>query len=85
MIVRSIGLAYNSDDLRGIVIAAEDGTPVYLSDVATVQIGGAIRRGVQTRNGVEEVVSGMVIKLYGTNSSTVIKAVEERLAEINEV
>lgn len=83
LIVRSIGLAHNSDDLRGIVIAAEDGTPVYVSDVATVQIGGAIRRGVQTRDGVEEVVSGMVIKLYGTNSSTVIQAVEERLEKIN--
>ncbi len=82
-IVRSVGLATGVDDLRRIVIKTVDGTPIYLHDVADVRIGGAIRRGVQTRNGIGEVVAGMVIKLYGTNASTVIGRVEQRLAEIN--
>jgi cobalt-zinc-cadmium resistance protein CzcA len=81
-IVRSEGLARDIRDLQRIVITHEDGTPVYLEDVARVEIGGEIRQGLQTRNGEEEVVSGMVIKLYGTNSSTVIDAVEAKLAEI---
>ncbi|PXA03006.1 CusA/CzcA family heavy metal efflux RND transporter [Coraliomargarita sinensis] len=81
-IVRSEGLARDIRDLQRIVITHEDGTPVYLEDVAQVEIGGEIRQGLQTRNGEEEVVSGMVIKLYGTNSSTVIEAVEAKLAEI---
>ncbi len=59
---------------RRVVIKTDDGTPVFLRDLADVAIGGAIRRGVQTRNGVEEVVAGQVIKLFGTNSSTVIGA-----------
>ena len=81
-IVRSEGLAGDERDLERIVVSHEDGTPVYLDDVATVDIGGEIRQGMQTRNGEGEVVSGMVIKLYGTNSSTVIDAVEKKLAEI---
>ncbi|MDP0496070.1 MAG: CusA/CzcA family heavy metal efflux RND transporter [Verrucomicrobiota bacterium JB024] len=81
-IVRSEGLAGDQRDLERIVVTHEDGTPVYLEDVATVDIGGEIRQGMQTRNGEGEVVSGMVIKLYGTNSSTVIEAVEKKLVEI---
>ena len=81
-IVRSEGLAKGITDIENIVVTHEDGTPVYLSDIAKIEIGGEIRQGLQTRNGVEEVVSGMVIKLYGTNSSTVIEAVEAKLVEI---
>jgi len=85
IIVRSIGLATGIPDLERIVIKTVDGTPVFLGDLAEIGVGGAIRRGVQTRNGVEEVVSGQVIKLFGTNSSTVIGAVEEKLAEVNTI
>jgi len=84
-IVRSIGLASSISDLENIVIKSEDGTPVFLKNLADIQVGGAIRRGVQTRNGLEEVVAGMVIKLFGTNSSTVIRRVEEKLADINRI
>jgi len=81
-VVRSVGLAREVSDLQSIVVKTEDGTPVYLRDVADVKIGGAIRRGLQTRNGEEEVVSGMVIQLYGSNASTVIDRVEAKLAEV---
>ena len=84
-VVRSVGLASDIDDIRNIIIKAEDGTPVFLSGLADVRIGGAIRRGVQTANGVGEVVSGMVIKLFGSNSSTVIERVEIKMAEINRI
>ena len=70
-------------DLERVVIKTVDGTPVFLSDLATIRVGGAIRRGLQTRNGTEEIVAGQVIKLFGSNSSTVIGAVEEKLAEVN--
>ena len=85
IMVRSIGLATGIPDLERIVIKTVDGTPVFLGDLAEIRVGGAIRRGLQTRNGVEEVVAGQVIKLFGTNSSTVISAVEEKLAEVNTI
>jgi len=82
-VVRSIGLARNMDDLRDIVIMTESGRPIYLGDLAEIKIGGAIRRGLQSRNGTGEVVAGQVIKLFGSNSSEVIARVEEKLEEIN--
>ena len=57
-VVRSVGLATGIADLENIVIKTFDGTPVYLKQVSDIKIGGAIRRGVQTRNGVGEVISG---------------------------
>jgi cobalt-zinc-cadmium resistance protein CzcA len=85
LIVRSVGLATGIPDLERIVIKTVDGTPVFLSDLAAIGVGGAIRRGLQTRNGTEEIVAGQVIKLFGTNSSTVINAVEEKLEEVNDI
>ena len=85
LVVRSVGLASSAKDLEQIVIKSVEGTPIYLRDVATLKIGGAVRRGIQTRNGTGEVVSGMVVKLFGTNSSTVIKSVEAKLEEINQI
>lgn len=84
-IVRSVGLATGTEDLRSIVIKTEDGTPIFLSDLAEIGTGGAVRRGLQSRNGMGEVVSGQVVKLFGTNSSTVISRVESKLEEINKI
>ena len=83
-IVRSIGLATSIEDISNIVIGSENGTPIFLKDLADIKIGGAVRRGLQTRNGVEEVVAGMVVKLFGTNSSTVISEVEESVSRLNQ-
>ena len=80
--VRSVGLAESIDDLQLIVIKAEDGRPVFLRDLAEIKVGGAIRQGLQTLNGEGEVVSGMVVALYGSNASTVIDLVEKKLAEV---
>lgn len=84
-VVRSVGLASSIEDLKSIVVKSVDGRPIYLHDLADIGIGGAIRRGVQTRNGEGEVVSGMVVKLFGANSSTVIRRVEAKLSEIEDI
>jgi len=84
-IVRSVGLATGMEDLSSIVVKTVDGTPIFLSDLAEIGSGGAIRRGLQTRNGTGEVVSGQVVKLFGANSSTVIGRVESKLEEINKI
>jgi cobalt-zinc-cadmium resistance protein CzcA len=83
IVIRSVGLAETEADLEGIVLRTEGGIPVFVRDVADVGVGGAVRRGLQTRDGVEEVVAGMVVKLYGENSSTVIARVEKEIEEIN--
>ncbi len=82
-IIRSVGLAKGIPDIENIVVKTVDGRPVYLSELAEIKVGGAIRRGLQTRNGEGEVVAGMAIKLYGTNASTVIERVEQKIEDIN--
>jgi cobalt-zinc-cadmium resistance protein CzcA len=82
-IIRSLGLVSSLDDLKNIVIKTINGRAVYLHSVAEVKIGGALRRGLQTRNGEGEVVAGMVVKLYGSNASTVIEKVETQMIALN--
>ena len=81
-VVRSEGLAHGVEDLADIVVMTDGGRPIYLRDVAVIDVGGAIRRGLQTLNGEKEVVAGMVVQLYGTNASTVIDRVEEKVEQI---
>jgi len=81
-LVRGIGLLETLDDLRNIQVKSVNGTPIRLCDVADVDYGKQIRRGVVTRNGTEEVVAGIVMKLYGQNTSDVIKRLEKKIPEV---
>ncbi|MBW8016035.1 MAG: efflux RND transporter permease subunit [Planctomycetes bacterium] len=84
LIVRSIGLANSIEDIENTVIRARQNSPVYIKDVAAVQFGNAFRRGVSYLNGENEIVLGLVYKLYGANSFQVIERLKERIAEISE-
>jgi heavy metal efflux system protein len=84
-LVRSVGLAKDMDDLKGIVLKTVDGAPVYLHQVADVVIGGEMRQGLATKDGKGEAVVGMILKLIGTNTSTVIAQTKARMVEINKV
>ncbi len=81
-LVRGIGLLESLDDLRRIQLKVIGGTPVRLGDVAEVDFGQEMRRGVVTRNGVEEVVAGIVLKLFGTNTSDVIAGLDRKIPEV---
>lgn len=84
-IVRSVGLATSIPDLERVVLKSEHGAPVYLSQVAAVRIGGEVRRGLATMSGKGEAVAGIILKLIGENTSTVIGAVKERMEKINKM
>ncbi len=84
-VVRSVGLAESMEDVRNIVLKSHHGIPLYLHQVADVVIGGEVRRGLVTMDGKGETVVGMVLKLIGTNTSTVIRDTKQRMAEINDV
>ncbi len=81
-LVRSIGLTESIADLEDVTVSTREGTPIRIRDVATVTLGPEIRRGLVTRNGEGEVVVGFVLKLLGTNTSTVIDRVSEQLDRI---
>jgi len=82
-LVRGLGWVESLQDIEKIKISMHNGVPVYVQDVATVIFGPEIRRGLVTRNGEGEVVSGIVLKLIATNTSQVIDAVKKKVEEIN--
>ncbi len=81
-LVRGLGLVSSLEDLETIKLKTKNGFPILLRDVADVVIGPQIRRGVVTRNGQEEVVSGIVLMLYGENTSKVIDRLYEKLTSV---
>ena len=81
-VVRGIGLIQSISDLEKVVLRAQGGTPIYLRDVATVQIGGDFRRGVLDVGG-REVVGGIVVMRTGENGLAVINRVKEKIKQIS--
>jgi heavy metal efflux system protein len=70
------------EQIRQVVIKSSAGAPVLVKDVATVEIGPAVRQGAVTKDGQGEVVSGMVIMTKGENSKVVIERVRDRVSKI---
>jgi cobalt-zinc-cadmium resistance protein CzcA len=70
------------EQIRQVVIKSSAGAPVLVKDVATVEVGPAVRQGAVTKDGMGEVVSGMVIMSKGENSKAVIERVSDRVSKI---
>jgi len=81
-LVRGIGVIQNSDDIRNIVLKAENGTPVLVKDIAEVTTDGGIRQGALTVNGEGEAVMGISLLLLGENGRVVVERVKDRLVSI---
>jgi heavy metal efflux system protein len=83
LFIRSEGLIANKADIENIAIKHNSsGTPLFVRDVAEVKIGFAPRYGAMCFNDEGEVAGAVVMMLKGANSSDVIKAVKERIAQI---
>ncbi len=80
-VLRGIGLIENTEDLELVTVKAKEGTPIYIKDIATVQIGGDFRRGALDVNG-REVVGGTVVMRTGENAKAVIERIKEKIAQI---
>lgn len=81
-LVRGLGLLENLEQLRDIPVRTVNGVPLTIGDVAEVAYGSEIRRGVVTHNGQKEVVAGLVLKLFGENTSEVIKKLYAKVDEV---
>jgi cobalt-zinc-cadmium resistance protein CzcA len=80
-LVRAAGRIESPEAIGNIVLGTRDGTPIYVKDVAEVDIGRELRSGSASANG-EEVVVGTALMLIGGNSRTVAADVEAKLEEI---
>jgi Cu(I)/Ag(I) efflux system membrane protein CusA/SilA len=81
--VRSRGYLAGVEDVRRVPVGlGESGTPIFLEDVATIQVGGEARRGIGELDGVGEAVGAVVISRFGENAFQVIHDVKEKLADL---
>ena len=80
--VRASGYLKTLDDFRAIPLVMRAGIPVQLGDVATIQVGPEMRRGIAELDGEGEVAGGIVILRSGKNAQTTIAAVKAKLAEL---
>ncbi|MDD5140609.1 MAG: efflux RND transporter permease subunit [Verrucomicrobiales bacterium] len=81
-ILRVKGYITSLADLEKIAVGIGDrGVPILLRDVATIQFGPDMRRGIAEANGEGETVGGIVIVRYGANAYQVIQDVNARLAQ----
>ncbi|AXS78814.1 efflux RND transporter permease subunit [Dechloromonas sp. HYN0024] len=82
-LIRGVGLVRDLGDLRAIVLKEKEGVPVYVGDVADVQIGHEVRQGAVIKNGTTEAVGGVVMMIAGGNAKEVVSRVKARVQEIN--
>ncbi len=80
--VRGRGYITSVEDLEDIPLkVSATGVPVLLRDVATIQLGPDMRRGIAELNGEGETVGGIVVMRYGENALRVIDAIKKRIEE----
>jgi cobalt-zinc-cadmium resistance protein CzcA len=82
LFVQGIGRTVNIEQIKQIVITAQHGVPICVSDIGEVVIGHEIRRGAVTADGKGEVVMGIGFMLMGENSHKVTGAMKKKLADI---
>lgn len=82
-LIRGVGMIRTLDDIENIVLKEQGGVPVYVRDVAKVQIDAEVRQGAIIKGGYTEGVSGIVLMMRGGNAKEVVTRVKERVDEIN--
>lgn len=81
-VVRGLGLIESVEDIENIVLETVNGTPVYISNVAAVQVGPEFRRGVLHKNGTDA-VGGVVVIRYGANARQVIQDLKSKIESLS--
>ena len=82
-LVRGRGYIRSVQDIQTLALGADEtGTPILVRDVASVELGPDMRRGVAEFNGEGEVTGGIVVVRYGQNVMDVIERVKAKIAEV---
>ena len=81
--VRGLGYIKSIQDIENIPLdASQEGTPVFLKNVAQVNLGPELRRGIAEKDGEGEVVGGIIVMRWGENALEVIKNVKKKIEEL---
>jgi len=81
-IVRGLGYVKDKKDIEEITVKNYNTIPVRVKDIGSVQMGGDLRLGIFDQNGEGEVVGGIVVMRYGENADKIIKAIKEKMNEV---
>jgi cobalt-zinc-cadmium resistance protein CzcA len=82
-IVRGVGLIHSMDQIRDTMITAVNGTPVRVSDIATVTVGNQPRLGIAGQDDDDDIIQGTVLMRRGEESMPTIRRVEAEVEKIN--
>jgi len=80
-LIRSVGWIQNLDDIRNTVVTQRNGTPIYVENLAAVQVGPSFRRSVLEKDG-KEVVGGVVLMRYGENPLEITRRIKEKITAL---
>lgn len=81
--VRTSGYLSSIEDIQSLPLKVTDkGTPLLLGDIADINLGPQMRRGISEFNGEGEAVGGVIVMRFGENASEVIANVKEKLAQL---
>ncbi len=80
-IVRGVGWIHDKQDIENSVIKEVNGTPIYVRNIASVQLGTQFRRSVFEKNG-NEMTGGAVLMRHGQNPLTVTEHIKEKIQEL---
>jgi CzcA family heavy metal efflux pump len=81
-IIKTSGYLKSIDEIGNIPVKNQNGTPIRVSDLGTVQMTGETRLGIFDQNGEGERVGGIVVMRYGENAAEVIEKVKLKMAEV---
>ncbi|MDE2303086.1 MAG: efflux RND transporter permease subunit [Sphingomonadales bacterium] len=82
-VVRGVGLIHTMDDIRDTMVAANNGQPVQIRDVATVAVGNEPRLGIVGQDNDDDIVQGIILMRRGEQSMPTLKRVEAEVEKIN--
>ncbi|MDW2255538.1 efflux RND transporter permease subunit, partial [Vibrio sp. 1569] len=81
--VRTTGYLTSIEDIKSLPLKVTDkGTPLLLGDIADINLGPQMRRGISELNGEGEAVGGVIVMRYGENASEVISKVKDKLEDL---
>lgn len=81
-IIKTSGYLKSIKEIEDIPLKNQNGIPIKVSDIGTVQMSGETRLGIFDHNGTGEVVGGIVVMRYGENADAVIDNVKEKMKEV---
>lgn len=82
-IIKTSGYLESIDDIQQIPVATQNGVPIRVSDIGTVQMSGEARLGIFDQDGEGERVGGIVVMRYGQNAAQVIDQVKAKMMEVS--